>query len=116
MSRIDLDDDSRPSDEALHRAGWSIGDTACHGGAGWVTWLVWGSNGENLIRAEGATRDEAWGRAVEQARAWGHRDFRSRGRERRIHNPQFGTGQGIVSLPPVEPPGISQDVVIEYKA
>ena len=51
------------SDESvdnLHRAGWSIGDIAFHGPAG-VVWLVWGSNGENLIRAEAATRDEAWG-------------------------------------------------------
>jgi hypothetical protein len=52
----------------LHRAGWSVGDAAFHDGAGGLSWLVWGSNGENLIRAEGATRDEAWGRAIGQAR------------------------------------------------
>ena len=74
MNRINRPDDLRPSDEALdrlHRAGWSIGDVAAPDGAGGLSWLVWGSNGENLIRAEGATRDEAWGRAVEQARALG---------------------------------------------
>jgi hypothetical protein len=42
----------------LHRSGCSIGDIA-----GWtpegLVWLVWGSNGENLIRAEGPTRGEA---------------------------------------------------------
>jgi hypothetical protein len=30
-------------------------------------WLVWGSNGENLIRAKGQTRDEAWRNAEMQA-------------------------------------------------
>jgi hypothetical protein len=50
-----------PSDESflrLHRSGWSVGDIA-----GWTPeglyWLVWGSNGENLIRAEGRIGDEA---------------------------------------------------------
>jgi hypothetical protein len=80
MNRLDHPDDTQspdgrqPSDEALarlHRAGWSIGDTAFHDGAGGIAWLVSGSNGENLIRAEGASRDEAWARAVEQARALG---------------------------------------------
>jgi hypothetical protein len=33
----------------LHRAGWSIGET---GGAG--VWLVCGTNGENVIHAEGS--------------------------------------------------------------
>jgi hypothetical protein len=54
----------------LHRSGWSIGDTAFHGSDGLV-WVVTGSNGENLIRAEGVTRAEAWHRAVEQAAAVG---------------------------------------------
>jgi NADH:ubiquinone oxidoreductase subunit F (NADH-binding) len=36
-----------------------------------ITWLVWGSNGENFIRTERATQDKAWARAVEQARALG---------------------------------------------
>jgi hypothetical protein len=54
----------------LHRSGWTIGDTAFQVGDGLV-WLVTGSNGENLIRAEGATRAEAWHRGVEQAAAVG---------------------------------------------
>ena len=54
----------------LHRSGWTIGDTAFKLGDGLV-WLVTGSNGENLIRAEGATQDEAWHQAVEQAAAVG---------------------------------------------
>jgi hypothetical protein len=67
-------DDADPIDEALdrlHRAGWSIGDVAFRDGAGGLLWIVSGSNGENLIRAEGATRSEAWIRAVEQARSLG---------------------------------------------
>ena len=62
-----------PSDESylrLKRSGWLIGDIA-----GWtpegLSWLVWGSNGENLIRAEGWTRDEAWLNAELQARSVG---------------------------------------------
>ena len=50
----------------LHRSGWSIGDVAGGTAAGLV-WLVWGSHGENLIRAEGRTRDEAWRAAELQA-------------------------------------------------
>jgi hypothetical protein len=53
-----------------HRSGWSIGDTA-----GWtpqgLSWLVWGSNGEKLIRAKRRTKDEAWCNAELQARAVG---------------------------------------------
>jgi hypothetical protein len=36
-----------------------------------LTWLVTGNNGENVIRAEGATRAEAYGRACIQAREVG---------------------------------------------
>ena len=54
----------------LHRAGWTIGDATVATSEGLV-WLVWGRNGENLIRAEGRTRDEAWEEAVAQARAVG---------------------------------------------
>jgi hypothetical protein len=50
----------------LHRAGWSIGET----GAGRI-WLVCGTNGENLIKAEGRTQAMAWQGACEQARAVG---------------------------------------------
>ncbi len=50
----------------LHRARWSIGET---GGAG--DWLVSGSNGENMIHAEGRIQAEAWYRATLQAEAVG---------------------------------------------
>jgi hypothetical protein len=74
MNRLDPPDDLQPLDDALTRlrhAGWSIGDTAFNGGSGGLTWLVWGSNGENVIRAEGVTQDEAWGRTVEMTRELG---------------------------------------------
>ena len=74
MNRLDSTERPRASDLALarlHRAAWSIGDAAFHDGRGGLSWLVWGSNGENLIRAEGPTRDEAWARAVERARELG---------------------------------------------
>jgi hypothetical protein len=64
-------DDSERCYLALHAAGWSIGDAAFVGSDGSRHWLVSGSNGENLIRAEGVTRDEAWRKALEQARAVG---------------------------------------------
>jgi hypothetical protein len=64
-----------PPDEELlaplHRAGWSIGDTAFSTESGGLAWVVSGSNGEDLIRAEGPTRDVAWRRAVERAREVG---------------------------------------------
>ncbi len=54
----------------LHRAGWSVGSAAFTGSAGPV-WVVSGTNGENMLRAEGATQAEAWGGALSQARAVG---------------------------------------------
>ena len=39
----------------LHRVGWSMGDAAFVGTDSRRTWLVSGSDGENLIRAEGET-------------------------------------------------------------
>jgi hypothetical protein len=68
---MEPDDPTDPVAEAirrLNRAGWSVGDAAYQDGAGGRAWIVSGSNGENLIRAEGATAAEAWARAVEQAR------------------------------------------------
>jgi hypothetical protein len=65
--------DASPSDTAyrrLHRSGWTIGDTAFSRPPG-VAWCVYGRNGENIIRAAGRTRDEAWAAAVEQALAVG---------------------------------------------
>ncbi len=61
------------TDEAigqLHRAGRSIGSAAFTGEAGLV-WVVTGTNGENMLRAEGATQAEAWRAALSQARAVG---------------------------------------------
>lgn len=76
MNRLDHPDVHQPPPDIvalarLHSAGWSVGDVAAHDGVGGLTWLVSGSNGENLIRAEGATRDGAWGRAIERARGLG---------------------------------------------
>jgi hypothetical protein len=72
-----------PSDASflrLHRSGWSIGDVAVTRPEGLV-WLVWGSNGENLVRADGKSRDEAWQNAEMQALGLGmlerHRGNRS---------------------------------------
>ena len=36
-----------------------------------LVWLVSGTNGENQLRAEGATSAEAWLQAVEQAKGLG---------------------------------------------
>ena len=36
----------------VHRAGWSIGDTAFVGKEG-ISWLVYGTKGDHSIRAEG---------------------------------------------------------------
>ena len=48
-----------------HAGGWSVGDTAFHDvDRGGIIHVVIGSNGENQIRAEGATRPEAWRRAL----------------------------------------------------
>jgi hypothetical protein len=57
--------------DRLRRAGWTIGDTAFRLDDGRLVWLVSGQNGENLIRAEGATSAETWLAAVEQARLLG---------------------------------------------
>jgi hypothetical protein len=51
---------------ALHRAGWSVG-VARFGS----TVVVYGSNGENVVRAAATTEAEAWRTAVEQAWALG---------------------------------------------
>jgi hypothetical protein len=54
----------------LHRAGWSAGE-ASFLGAGGERWQVSGSNGENVLRALGASQAEAWWRAILQAEALG---------------------------------------------
>jgi hypothetical protein len=55
------------SRERLHRAGWSVGEVATAGGKVLVT----GTNGENAVSASGATPDEAWHSACQQAVAVG---------------------------------------------
>jgi hypothetical protein len=52
--------------QLLHRAGWSIGDTAFAGQAG-LTWLVYGTQGGYELRAENSKRTEAWKHACRQA-------------------------------------------------
>jgi hypothetical protein len=59
----------------LRQAGWSVGETAFSGPGG-TTWVVSGSNGENLIRASGPTADAAWLEAERQARELGMLDGR----------------------------------------
>src|SRR5262245_8479345 len=54
----------------LHAAGWSVGDVRRLTAAG-PRWLVTGTNGGNVLRAEAPTQTEAWRRAAEQARALG---------------------------------------------
>jgi hypothetical protein len=60
-------DESRPR---LHRAGWSVGETA-FGLPHAPAWQVDGANGENRLLAHERTQAEAWWRACEQAWAVG---------------------------------------------
>ena len=39
----------------LKLAGWNVGETGWPG-----CWLVYGANGENLLKATGRTQTEAW--------------------------------------------------------
>jgi hypothetical protein len=59
--------------DALHRAGWSVGDARIITAAG-PAWSVSGTNSENRIEARAATQSGAWVQAVEQARALGMLD------------------------------------------
>jgi hypothetical protein len=54
----------------LHRAGWSIGDTAFAGKEG-ISWLVYGTKGDHSIQANGKTQEEAWKQACRQAEEMG---------------------------------------------
>jgi hypothetical protein len=51
--------------DRLHRAGWSIGETAISSDHALV-WLITGTNGENRIEARGRSQNEAWYRATWQ--------------------------------------------------
>jgi hypothetical protein len=55
----------------LQRAGWSVGEAGFLAVDGRMIWLVSATNGENVVKARGATQAVAWWRAVEQARAVG---------------------------------------------
>ncbi len=54
----------------LHRAGWSIGDTAFTGKQG-ISWLVYGTKGDHSIQTNGTTQVEAWKQACRQAEEMG---------------------------------------------
>ena len=56
--------------DRLHRAGWSVGDTA-FGPDDSLVWLVFGNNGENRVEARSRSRAEAYWRACCQAREVG---------------------------------------------
>jgi hypothetical protein len=56
--------------DRLRRAGWSVGDAA-FGPEHALVWLVTGNNGENVVKAEGRMRAEAYWRACVQAREGG---------------------------------------------
>jgi hypothetical protein len=69
-----LVDEQNQIDDCLAQllaSGWSVGDTAFTTETRELVWLVWGTNGENVIRAEGPTQAEAWRMACDQARAVG---------------------------------------------
>ena len=54
--RDDQGDNITAAIDRLHAGGWSIGDTAFHNiENGRVVWVVSSTNGESMIRAEGAT-------------------------------------------------------------
>ncbi len=56
--------------QILHRAGWSIDCTAFAGREG-ITWLVYGTNGDHSIQANGKTQLEAWKQACRRAEELG---------------------------------------------
>lgn len=55
---------------ALHRAGWSVGDTAFEDAHG-LTLLVFGTRCGYEVRAEDGDRNDAWRRAYRQAGSLG---------------------------------------------
>jgi hypothetical protein len=57
--------------EQLEQAGWSIGDVALRGASGGLVWIVLGRCGSDLLMVSGATRPEAWWRALDRAAAVG---------------------------------------------
>ena len=71
MNRYDAAAEIAEASSTLGRAGWSVGVAIFIGPAGDRVWLVSGSNGENMIQAEGPTEVEAWRGALAQARSIG---------------------------------------------
>jgi hypothetical protein len=55
--------------DRLHRSGWHLGVSVFTDSSGRTVWQVDGSQGENRIQVQGASRGEAWHRAVEAAAA-----------------------------------------------
>jgi hypothetical protein len=53
--------------DRLHRSGWHLGVTVITDASGRTVWQVDGKRGENRIQGQGASRGEAWHRAVEAA-------------------------------------------------
>ena len=71
-----MHDDPNPVDEAyeaLHAAGWSVGDSALHTTSGVLRWLVVCTKGDRRIEGRGATRAEDWRSALYQAESPGVR-------------------------------------------
>ncbi len=52
--------------DRLNEAGWFFTVSTIIGFDGLVTWIVSGTDGVNLIRVDGASREEAWISAFEQ--------------------------------------------------
>ena len=66
--RNDQYDDLADAIDRLRAVGWSVGVTAFFDVEdGGQVWVVTGTNGENRIRAEGATCAKAWRRVLDQA-------------------------------------------------
>jgi hypothetical protein len=57
--------------DRLHRSGWHLGVSVFTDSSGRTVWQVDGSRGEDRIQGQGASRGEAWHRAVEAAAACG---------------------------------------------
>ena len=54
----------------LHRAGWSIGDTAFVGKEG-ISWLVFGTKGDHSIQQTERPRKRLGNRLAARLRRWG---------------------------------------------
>ena len=67
--RDDQCDDLADAIDRLRAVGWSVGDTAFHDvERGGLVWVVTGSNGENRIRAKGATSPRRGGGCLTRPR------------------------------------------------